>query len=91
MKRPLLAFGALLVLLLSSTSHVVAQSTSSNSGTVRGSVLDPSGAAIANATVEIQNPVSRYTQSTHTNQGKFELDNVPFQQLPSQFERADFD
>jgi hypothetical protein len=51
----------------------------SNSGIVRGSVLDPSGAAIAGATVEIQNPVSRYSQSAKTNpQGSFEFDNVPF-------------
>ena len=32
-----------------------------------------------NATVEIQNPVSRYTQTVQTNsQGKFEFDNIPF-------------
>jgi hypothetical protein len=56
-----------------------AQSTSANSGTVRGSVLDPSGAAIPNATVEIQNPVSHYDQSVKTDaQGKFEVDNIPF-------------
>ena len=56
-----------------------AQSTSANSGTVRGSVLDPSGAAIAGATLEIQNPVSHYHQKTQADsQGKFELDNIPF-------------
>ena len=48
-------------------------------GTVRGSVLDQSEAAIANATVEIQNPVAHYMQTTKTNgEGKFEFDNVPF-------------
>jgi len=56
-----------------------AQSTSANSGTVRGSVLDPSGAAIKGASVEIRNPVSGYSQKTQTDaQGKYELDNVPF-------------
>jgi hypothetical protein len=56
-----------------------AQSTSANSGTVRGSVLDPSGAAIPNAIVEIQNPVSHYDQSVKTDaQGKFEVDNIPY-------------
>src|SRR5665213_1811397 len=56
-----------------------AQSTSANSGTVRGSVVDPSGAAIVGATVQIQNPVSHYNQSVQTDAtGKFEFDNVPF-------------
>jgi hypothetical protein len=56
-----------------------AQSTGGNSGTVRGSILDPSGAAIPGATVEIQNPVSGYDKSVRSNaQGYFELDNIPF-------------
>jgi hypothetical protein len=56
-----------------------AQSTSANSGTVRGSILDPSGASIKGAAVEIQNPVSGYSKKTQTDaQGNFELDNVPF-------------
>jgi hypothetical protein len=51
----------------------------SNSGTVRGQVLDPSGAAIVGATVEIQNPVSGYTRSASTDsQGNFGFDNLPF-------------
>ena len=51
----------------------------SNSGTVHGSVLDPSGAAIASATVTIQNPVSHYSRSTVCNsQGIFEFGNVPY-------------
>jgi hypothetical protein len=56
-----------------------AQSTSVNSGTIHGSVLDPSGAAVAGALVEIANPVSHYDLKTVSDsQGKFELDNVPF-------------
>jgi Carboxypeptidase regulatory-like domain/TonB-dependent Receptor Plug Domain len=56
-----------------------AQSSSGNAGTVRGSVLDPSGAAITGVTVEIQNPVSHYDQTAKTDdQGKFEFDNVPY-------------
>lgn len=51
----------------------------SNSGVVRGTVLDPSGAEIPNATVVLANPVSHYMQSVKTDaQGKFEFDNVPF-------------
>ena len=42
-------------------------------------MLDPSGAAVKGATVEIQNPVSHYNQTTQTDdQGNFEFDNIPF-------------
>jgi len=55
------------------------QSSSGSSGTLRGSVLDPSGAAIKSATVEIQNPVAHYRRSTLTDsQGRFEFDNIPY-------------
>jgi len=55
-----------------------AQSTG-NSGTVRGSVLDPSGATVANATVQIENPVSHYSKTVTTDsQGSFQLPNLPF-------------
>ncbi len=50
-----------------------------SSGTVRGSVSDPSGAVIAGADVQIQNPVSHYMQQTKTDsQGNFVFDNVPY-------------
>src|SRR5580658_7396779 len=51
----------------------------SSSGTVHGSVLDPSGAVIAGAAVTIENPVSHYSRSTTSDsQGKFEFDNLPY-------------
>jgi hypothetical protein len=68
-----------LTLLLACAAGSYAQSTSANSGTIRGSVLDPSGAAIKGAAVEIQNPISGYNRSAQTDtQGNFEFDNIPF-------------
>jgi hypothetical protein len=56
-----------------------AQPTNASSGTVRGSVVDPSGGAIVGAAVSIGNPVSGYMRSTVTDsQGKFEFGNLPF-------------
>ena len=56
-----------------------AQTTSAGAGTVRGVVLDPSGAAVKAGSVEIQNPVSQYVRDVKTDdQGKFEFDNVPY-------------
>jgi hypothetical protein len=51
----------------------------SNSAIIGGTVLDPSGAAVANATVELHNPVSHFDRSTTTDRsGKFSFANVPF-------------
>ena len=71
-KLPLLLFS----LVLLAPANAFAQTTT---GTITGTVLDPSGAAIAGATVEIQNPVSHFDRMTMTDaQGKFEFDNVPY-------------
>ncbi len=79
LKRLLTALAASYVLLTYSSPLCFAQSTGGNSGTVRGSILDPSGAAIPGATIEIQNPISGYDKSVRSNaQGSFELDNIPF-------------
>ncbi len=67
-----------LLAVLSLCVYSVPSCAESASGTVRGTVLDPSGAAIKGATVNIGNPVSHYSRSVQTNdQGKFEFDNVP--------------
>ncbi len=56
--------------------HVNAQS---NSASIDGTVLDTSGAAVPNATVEIHNPVSHFDRSANTdNAGRFSFANVPF-------------
>ena len=50
-----------------------------NSGSIRGTVVDPSGAVVPNATVEIHNPVSQFDRTTTTDKsGNFTFDNVPF-------------
>src|ERR1017187_6996559 len=70
---------ALSLFLVAFAGLMQAQSSSGTSGTVRGWVLDPSGAAIVGAAVDIQNPVSHYSRNTVSDsQGKFEFDNVPF-------------
>src|SRR5450432_1307170 len=52
---------------------------SGNAGSVEGAVKDPSGAAVADATVEISNPVSSFERSVTTGaDGSFRITNVPF-------------
>src|SRR5271156_6173684 len=56
-----------------------ANGQSGNSGSIEGTVKDPSGAVIAGATVEIRNPVSGYTRTAQTGtDGTFRFSNVPF-------------
>ncbi|MGC2659483.1 MAG: TonB-dependent receptor [Bryobacteraceae bacterium] len=77
MTKPVLVFfGCLIVLSCGVSGH--AQSIG-NASTVEGTVVDPSGAAVTNATVEIQNPVSQFTRTAQTDsQGRFQFENVPF-------------
>jgi hypothetical protein len=50
-----------------------------NSASINGTVSDPTGAVVPNATVEIHNPVSHFDRSVATDQaGNFSLPNVPF-------------
>ena len=50
-----------------------------SSGTLEGTVSDPSGGAVAGATVEISNPVSKYSRTAATDsEGKFRFQNLPF-------------
>src|SRR6267154_1549774 len=64
------------VILLTISVH--AQSVG-NSGSINGSVVDPTGAVVANATVTIHNPVSGFDRSTVTDSsGKFNFTNIPF-------------
>ena len=50
-----------------------------NSGSISGTVLDPTEAVVPNATIEIHNPVSHFDRSTTSDSGgKFNFPNVPF-------------
>ena len=50
-----------------------------NSGSIEGVVQDPSGGAVADATVEISYPVSRYSRAVSSGpDGGFRFSNVPF-------------
>src|SRR5271170_7893792 len=50
-----------------------------SSGSVNGTVLDPTGAVVPDAIVEIHNPVSQFDLTTITDKsGNFSFPNVPF-------------
>ncbi len=60
------------------TTAVTGQSAG-NSGSINGSVVDPTGAVVPNATVKVHNPVSGFDRSTATDAaGKFAFTNIPF-------------
>jgi hypothetical protein len=70
-------FASSICLVASLTTSLFGQS--GNAGTIRGTVVDQTGAAIKAASVEIQNPVSHYSRTaTSDTQGNFEFDNVPY-------------
>ena len=69
-------FAVLFLLFLAAT--MLAQSAGT-SGSITGTVLDSSGAVVANAQVEVRNPVSGLDRSTETDSaGKFSFTNIPF-------------
>ena len=69
----------ILPLLALAFAGLAANAQSGNAGTVHGTVTDPSGAVVPNATVHIANSVSEYEQTTTTDAtGQFTFPNVPF-------------
>lgn len=67
----------LLTIFLALSVGAHAQSGSSTS--ITGTVVDPSGAVVTNATVEVRNPVSGFFRKSVTDAaGKFVVPNVPF-------------
>src|SRR5579862_1982794 len=58
--------------------HVILAQSLGNAGTIQGSVVDPSGAAVAGADVTIHNPISGYTQTVKSaSDGTFKFQNIP--------------
>jgi hypothetical protein len=75
--RRILALGALGLFFASIVRPVFGQSLG-NAGTITGNVVDPSGAAVANAVVTLHNPITNYTQTaTSGADGSFRLSNIP--------------
>ncbi len=73
-----LAAAIVAVTVVLSVGAANAQSGGTSSG-ISGTVLDPSGAVVANATVEIHNAVSGFDRTTTTDsKGNFSFPNVPF-------------
>jgi hypothetical protein len=51
----------------------------SNSGSISGTVTDPSGAVVPGATITVENPVSGYLRTAKTDStGRFQFSNLPF-------------
>jgi len=74
------SYSAVFVVALCLVTAVAANAQSGGSSTsVNGTVVDPTGAVVPGATVEIRNPVSGFDRTTTTDAaGKFTVANVPF-------------
>ncbi len=69
----------ILPLLALALASVSASAQSGNAGTISGTVSDPSGAVIPNASVHLSNSVSGFVRTTTTDAtGQFSISNVPF-------------
>jgi Carboxypeptidase regulatory-like domain len=71
------AFILFLILMFGISISATAQSVAS--GTVEGTVTDPTGAVVVGTSVTIRNPITGYQQTTTTDpSGTFRFNNVPF-------------
>ena len=70
---------ASIVILYAGLSFDASAQSGGSSTSVSGTVMDPTGAVVPDATVEIRNPVSAFSRSSSTNHsGVFNFPNVPF-------------
>src|SRR5689334_8694925 len=73
--RAILLFIAMLV---APVPQLLFSQSLGNVGTIMGTIVDPSGAAVAGADVSLHNLVSGYTQAAKSgSDGTFKLTNVP--------------
>jgi hypothetical protein len=78
------------IVLVFSVITLLAQSVAS--GTIEGTVVDPSGGIVVGATVEIRNPITGFQQMTTTDSmGVFRFSNVPFNSYHLQVMQTGFD
>jgi len=71
------SLATLLISIFFSFSAILAQSAG-NSGTIYGTVTDPTGAVIRGASVAIENPVSGYNRHTTSDStGRYQFTNLP--------------
>jgi type 1 fimbria pilin len=76
--KDILLFLALLLLAVFIFSYNAAAQSLGNTGTITGTVTDPTGAVVPGATVTIQNPVTGYKQEVKSgDDGSFRLTNLP--------------
>ncbi|HXW17602.1 MAG TPA: TonB-dependent receptor, partial [Candidatus Acidoferrales bacterium] len=79
MRRDWIKLGLLEILGLLIVSASLHAQSGGASSSISGTVVDPSGAVIAGAVVEIQNPVSGFNRTLSTDaSGNFTIPNVPF-------------
>ena len=72
-------FSFLLILSAALSAAPLLAQSGGNSTSVNGTVLDPSGAVVPNATVQLRNSVSQFARTTTTDSnGNFSVPNVPF-------------
>ncbi|HLJ90700.1 MAG TPA: carboxypeptidase regulatory-like domain-containing protein [Candidatus Angelobacter sp.] len=76
--RGILSLSTLLLIGSLVLSYTAAGQSSGNSGTIQGTVVDPSGAVVPGAKVSVKNAVTGYSQEVKSgDDGTFKLTNLP--------------
>src|SRR5690349_11651690 len=79
-------------LIICGVLSINASSQSVASGTIEGTVVDPTSGVVVGATVEIRNPLTGFQQTISTDSmGAFRFTNIPFNQYHLQVTQAGFD